>query len=221
MLENLTEESITAISLAKEENLNLRQNSIGTGAILLGIIRVRNSTAAKIIQSFGLTLFETRSVVKDIIGNNPIFSEEDILFLPEAEEALDFSLKLANQLEYKYINIENLLLGLIQNEQSQAIRILEHFNVNCSSLKRELLDELSTQKLVKCLLFDDSVESEENLISTFFAKESKNVIRFAKNAAISCGQKIVSLDNLVLGLLLEENSLASQSLIKAGLSLKK
>lgn len=64
----LTERALRAIALAEDEAKAHDHNYIGTGHILLGVLREGEGAAAKALAALGITLEAVRQQVEEIIS---------------------------------------------------------------------------------------------------------------------------------------------------------
>ncbi|KAL9991649.1 ATP-dependent Clp protease ATP-binding subunit ClpA CD4B [Helianthus debilis subsp. tardiflorus] len=126
MFERFTEKAIKVIMLAQEEARRLGHNFVGTEQILLGLIGEGTGIAAKVLQSMGISLKDTRVEVEKIIGRGSGFVAVEIPFTPRAKRVLELSLEEARQLGHNYIGSEHLLLGLLREGEGVAARVLEN-----------------------------------------------------------------------------------------------
>jgi ATP-dependent Clp protease ATP-binding subunit ClpA len=68
MFERFTERARHVVVLAQEEARRLQHNYIGTEHILLGLLGEPDGVAYRALESFGMSLDETRDEVKAIVG---------------------------------------------------------------------------------------------------------------------------------------------------------
>ena len=98
MFERFTEKAIKVVMLAQEEARRLGHNFVGTEQILLGLIGESTGIAAKVLKSMGVNLKEARVEVEKIIGRGSGFVAVEIPFTPRAKRVLELSLEEARQL---------------------------------------------------------------------------------------------------------------------------
>ncbi len=166
MFERFTEKAIKAIMLAQEESRQLGHNFVGTGQILLGLIGEETGVAAKLLKAMGVSLNDARIEVekKTIIGHGSIFIAAEIPFTPRAKGVLDLSLEKARKLGHNWIGTEHLLLGLVQEGESVAARVLETLGVDLSKVPPALTKMLCNASSV---MSDDPVETKRRHIKTY------------------------------------------------------
>ena len=140
---NFTEKAIKAIILAREEARRLGYDSVATEQILLGLIGEGIGVAARVLRSAGVNLKNARIEVEKLVDRGSGCVAAEIPFTPEAKKLLQFSLKEARSLGDNDIGTGHLLLGLIQEKESVAVRALENLGVVPSQLYKQTLDCLN------------------------------------------------------------------------------
>jgi ATP-dependent Clp protease ATP-binding subunit ClpC len=127
MFERFEESSRQVIVLAQDEARALQHNYIGTEHLLLGLLRERDGIAAQVLESLGLTVDDARAAVGRIVGRGADLTGKQIPFTPRAKKVLEGALREAIALHNLFIGTQHLLLGLLREDGSVAVRILlEH-----------------------------------------------------------------------------------------------
>ena len=67
-LDRFTRRARQSLTLAQEEAQRLHHNYIGTEHLLVGLIRVDNSVASKILRSLGVTARRVQELVEQTVG---------------------------------------------------------------------------------------------------------------------------------------------------------
>jgi ATP-dependent Clp protease ATP-binding subunit ClpC len=142
VFERFTERARQVVVLASDEARLLRHNYIGTEHILLGLLREEEGLAARVLDSFDLTLEEVRAQVARIVGEGDEFSTGQIPFTPRAKNVLELSLREALELGHNYIGTEHVLLGLVRENGGVGARILQDFE-NPEAVRKEVVRTLS------------------------------------------------------------------------------
>jgi ATP-dependent Clp protease ATP-binding subunit ClpC len=121
----------------------LNQNYIGTEHLLLGLIREEEGVAAKALQSLGISLYDVRAQVEEIIGRGTSAPVGHIPFTPRAKKVLELSLREALQLGHNYIGTEHILLGLIREGEGVAARVLYNLGADLDRVRNQVIQLLS------------------------------------------------------------------------------
>ncbi len=130
------------IMLAQREARRLGHNFVGTELVLLGLIGCKRGIAAQAISAMGVTIDQARTEVESIIGHGSGFVAVEIPFTPRAKRTLKLAWDEARQLGHNYIGTEHLLLGLMRERESSAVRVLENLGVQQDVLRQSVLELL-------------------------------------------------------------------------------
>ena len=135
MFERFTDSARRVVVLAQEEARGLRHHYIGTEHILLGLIRVEDGVASRILGSLGVELSPARQLVSELIGLGESTPPGHVPFTPRAKKVLELSLREALQLGDKHIGTEHILLGLINEGEGIGAQMLARLGVSLSSAR--------------------------------------------------------------------------------------
>ena len=139
MFERFTEQAIKAIMLAQEEARRLGHNFVGTEQILLGLVGEGTGIAAKVLLEMGLNLKEARNEIENIIGRGSGFLPPEIPFTPRVKRIFETALNEARQLGHNYIGTEHILLGLIQDDEGVAAKVLQNLGIDRSRVRTQVI----------------------------------------------------------------------------------
>ena len=142
MFEYFSDKAIKVVMLSQEEARRLGHNFVGTEQLLLGILGEGTSVAAKQLLDRGVTLEDARREVESIIGRGSGFIPAEIPFTPRAKRVFEGSLQEARQLGNNYIGPEHILLGLLQDEEGVAAKVLENFSIERAKLRTDIIRAL-------------------------------------------------------------------------------
>jgi ATP-dependent Clp protease ATP-binding subunit ClpA len=85
-----------------------------------------------------------RSVFGDHSGETT--DNDDSLFTAHLRRVLELARREALQLEHDYINTEHLLLGLLRESESDAVRVLFELHVGPEQIRREIMRALGVNE---------------------------------------------------------------------------
>ena len=139
MIYKFTSRAKKAIELAQDEAVNLGHNYIGTEHILYGLVREGAGVASKVLQNQGVTPNDVENKIIDMIGKEVITSQETLGFTPRSKRVIENSFIEARKLGYDYIGTEHLLIGILREGDSIAVRILLDLNVDLPRLYNEIV----------------------------------------------------------------------------------
>ncbi len=144
MFERFTNRARHVVVLAQEEARRLQHNYIGTEHILLGLLGEPDGVAYRALESFGMSLDETRDEVKAIVGaGSRAATGGHIPFTPRAKKTLELALREALQLHHNYIGTEHILLGVIREGDGVGAQVLRQHSPNLTAIRMAVLDLVS------------------------------------------------------------------------------
>jgi ATP-dependent Clp protease ATP-binding subunit ClpC len=143
MFERFTDRARRVVVLAQEEARMLNHNYIGTEHILLGLIHEGEGSAAKALESLGISLEAVRQQVEEIIGQGQSAPTGHIPFTPRAKKVLELSLREALQLGHNYIGTEHILLGVIHEGEGVAAQVLQKLGADLNRVRQQVIQLVS------------------------------------------------------------------------------
>src|SRR5204862_353953 len=108
--DKFTERARKALNLAQEEARRFRHNYIGTEHLLLGLVRLGEGVAVKVLSNLGVELEKVRSAVEFICGRGERIVLGEIGLTPRAKKVVELAVDEARRLNHHYIGTEHLLL---------------------------------------------------------------------------------------------------------------
>jgi len=142
MFEHFNKEAVKVIMLAQEEARRLGHNLVGSEQVLLGLIGEGTSIAAKVLEDLGINIKNGRTEVEKIIGRGSRFASAEIPFTPKMKRVFDKSFAAARQLGDNYIGPEHLLLGLIEDGEGVAVKVIENLGVDSEEVSKAVMREM-------------------------------------------------------------------------------
>jgi ATP-dependent Clp protease ATP-binding subunit ClpC len=142
MLERFTGRARRVVVLAQEEASVLNHDCVGTGHILLGLIHEGEGTAARALESLGISLEVVRQQVEEIIGKGQQARSGSIPFTARAKKVLELSLREALGLGHDYIGAEHILLGLIREGEDVAAEVLVKLGADLNRVRQQVIQLL-------------------------------------------------------------------------------
>jgi ATP-dependent Clp protease ATP-binding subunit ClpC len=147
MFERFTDRARRVVVQAQEEARLLNHNYIGTEHILLGLIHEGESIAARALDSLGVRLEPARRQVEAIVGLGKRAPSEHIPFTSRAKKGLELSLREALQLSDSYIGPEHILLGLLREGDSVAVKVLVGLGTDLNRVRQQVIKLHQAQDL--------------------------------------------------------------------------
>ncbi len=119
-----TEKANAALNLAVSAAQELGHTYIGTEHMVLGLLREGSGVAASVLGGKGVTAaaYEEKIVEAESRGDRTRLTPDD--FTPRAKMAMETSVSEAAALHHGYVGTEHILMAVLQDENSVAVRLL-------------------------------------------------------------------------------------------------
>ncbi|MCH8569143.1 MAG: ATP-dependent Clp protease ATP-binding subunit [Balneolales bacterium] len=127
------------IQFSREEALRLGHDYIGTEHLILGIIRLGDGVAVKILKNLNCDLFKLKKTIEETVrGTGGSVTVGNIPLTKQAEKVLRITYLEAKLYKSETIGTEHLLLSLLRDDENIAAQILQQFNVGYDGVREEL-----------------------------------------------------------------------------------
>ncbi|GAA4918944.1 ATP-dependent Clp protease ATP-binding subunit ClpC [Stackebrandtia albiflava] len=136
MFETFSDRARRVIVLAQQEARALRHPHIGTGHLLLGLGRENDGVGAYALRSHGLTADRLRAGVVAVVGSGTTPPTADLSFTPRAVGALTGAPDRARSLGNPHVATEHLLLSVLGDPESTAVRVVTGAGVDLDAVRR-------------------------------------------------------------------------------------
>ncbi|MCR5641472.1 MAG: ATP-dependent Clp protease ATP-binding subunit [Lachnospiraceae bacterium] len=143
---NYTNDLKKALEQAKRISKRLKHNYIGTEHLLLGLLKVRNSVARKVLENEGVDESNVLKLISELIAPSSGVSLLDRDGeTPKYKQALQQAGKEAGYSHSSEIGTEHLLLALLRLTDCAASRLLTSLDVNLQKLYSEIVTAMGKQ----------------------------------------------------------------------------
>ena len=127
------------IQYSREEALRLGHDYIGTEHLILGIVRLGDGVAVKILQNLRCDLSKLKKTIEDTVRTTgSSIKVGHVPLTKQAEKVLRITYLEAKLYKSDTIGTEHLLLSLLRDDENIAAQILHQFNVNYDAVRVEL-----------------------------------------------------------------------------------
>ena len=137
--QKLTQSAKTAINLAGNCAAELGHNYIGTEHLLLGLSKEGTGVAAKVLAENNITPSKIIDKIDFFVGSDLPINNPEIGFTPRTKSVLQHSYTEARRLGHNYIGTEHILISLLRENESLAVRILSDLDINPQKLYGDIL----------------------------------------------------------------------------------
>ena len=137
------------LQTASEVAIKYGSGQVGTEHVLFGLLGNKEGVASKVLNEFGVTKNSMLELFEESENDFLIdFTSGVIELSPRVKEMIKIAQKIAIELGQNYVGTEHLLLALISNSGSFAVRLLvTYYRVNLTALKSKLLSMLNTSSI--------------------------------------------------------------------------
>jgi ATP-dependent Clp protease ATP-binding subunit ClpC len=136
-----------AIKIANEMAIKLGHNYVGTEHILYGLTKEGKGVASKVLENQNIIPDMVLNKIEELIGHGEKQSKTSMGLTPRAKKVIENSFKEAKKLNSEYIGTEHLLVGIMREGDSIAVRIMIDLNMNSQKLYNELINAISENEV--------------------------------------------------------------------------
>ena len=167
MVYKFTKSGEKVLAIANELAIDLGHSYIGTEHILYGLACEENGVAGKVLENQEITPEDILDKIEEIIGAQIKENFTVLGFTPRTKKVLENAYIEAKKLGSNFIGTEHLLVGLMKENDSLAIRILIDLEVDPDMLLTDIAKTLN--------------EFEENIDEIPDEKENQNNYNSTQN----------------------------------------
>ena len=139
MTYKFTKSSEDALKIASEIAVELGHNYIGTEHILYGLAEEQIGVASKVLEDQGVTPEKIMGKIEELVGVNENSTiNTTIGFTPRTKRIVENAYMEARNANSEYIGTEHILLGIMHEGDSVAVRIMMELNVDPKKLYDEI-----------------------------------------------------------------------------------
>ncbi len=139
MTYKFTKSGEKVLEIANELAIELGHNYIGTEHILYGLACEESGVASKVLEKQNVTPETVIEKIEELIGVNTMNEAIVIGFTPRTKKIIENAFLEAKRLGSDYIGTEHLLIGIMKEGDSIAVRIILDLGVN----PEELYDDIN------------------------------------------------------------------------------
>ena len=157
MMYKFTNRAEKALEIAQELAVEFGHNYIGTEHLLYGLVKEGTGVASKVLENQDITAEKIAEEIDELIGKGDAVEESEVGFTPRTKRVIENAFREARKLGSEYIGTEHLLIGIMREGDSVAVRIMIDLNVNPQKLYNEI---------VKVINEDDNASVNDNRSSS-------------------------------------------------------
>ena len=152
------------ISYSRDEAVRLSNEFVGAEHLLLGLIRLNEGTAVKILNEFNVDLAQLKTELEKMLNKTAVqhLVSTNIPLLKQAENIIKQSYLEAKEFKQNIIGTEHLLLTILRYEDSVACQVLNKYGVLYDSAREEYELMLQDKQQPRSEFPNSGNEEEEN-----------------------------------------------------------
>ena len=148
MIYKFTSRAEKALELANDLAMELGHNYIGTEHLLYGLAKEGTGVASKVIEMQDITPEQIKEEIEVLIGVGSETDVETVGFTPRTKRVIENAFREARKLGTEYIGTEHLLIGIMREGDSVAVRVMINLNINPQRLYTEILKLINEDEAV-------------------------------------------------------------------------
>ncbi len=138
-----TEKANQALNLAIESAQELGHDYIGSEHLVLGILKEGTGVASTVLNKLGVTAENYLGLIREKIGSGVPTSLSVDDFTPRTKRILQVAAIVGVRLHTSYVGTEHLLIAILEDGQSYAMRFLQALGVDPNRIVSELSGALN------------------------------------------------------------------------------
>ncbi|MCI9015692.1 MAG: ATP-dependent Clp protease ATP-binding subunit [Clostridia bacterium] len=140
MAYKFTNSAEKTIQIAHNIAISLGHNYIGTEHLLYGLIKEGTGVAGKVLENQNITPESILKQIEELIGKeDTVVDESTVGFTPRTKRVIENAFREAKKLNSDYIGTEHILIGIMREGDSVAVRILLDLEANPQKLYNEIV----------------------------------------------------------------------------------
>ena len=141
MQDKFTENAIKAIEAAESSAISLSQNYVGSEHLMIGLLSVEG-VAKRVLEENGVSYDRFMELVNKLLtpGNVAVGSADNMT--PRAKRVITLAAREADRLNSQKIGTEHILMALLKEGDSIAVRLLNTIGVNMQKMYIDILTAL-------------------------------------------------------------------------------
>ncbi len=141
-----TKQALEAIKKAEAFSLGLGHGYIGTEHLLLALLHIKESYASDVLEKVEITAEKMMQLFEKMdMGDLDTALSADIEWTPKAKMAFELAESLAAKMEIEKIGTQHLLLAILADPESIAVRFISILGVSPQEFQQRIMQELGLQ----------------------------------------------------------------------------
>ena len=140
-----TQTAIKAVEFSQYIAQRRGKGYIGTGQLLLGILHMRDTIAADVLNGRGVDYDRVEQVLRtgDVFQDVRVANEEVPYYTRRAQRVMQGAIDTARE-ERSFVTTEHILLSLLTEAEGTAVRVLEELDVDIEELQSQVFERMNS-----------------------------------------------------------------------------
>ena len=139
MAYKFTKSAEIALEIANNIAIDLGHSYIGTEHLLYGLVKEGTGIASKVLENQNITEENILEKIETLVGLGDKGIKGTLGLTPRTKRVIENAFREARRLGSEYIGTEHLLIGIMREGDSIAVRIMLELNVNPQKLYNEII----------------------------------------------------------------------------------
>ena len=157
-----TQKANTALNLSITCAQDMGHTYVGTEHILLGLLKENTGVAAVVLSDCGLDDITLYNHIADNVGKGAptVLTSDD--FTPRTKRVMQMAVLNSARMGHNFVGTEHLLVSILSESDSYAVRFLNELNVNISSIVASLRASLNEDDTTDSVDIGDTHSKKHN-----------------------------------------------------------
>ncbi len=143
MTYKFTNRAKEAVEFANDLAIELGHNYVGTEHLLYGLAKEGTGIAGQVLQKYGVTPTKIIEKIRELIGEGDKYIISIIGLTPRTKKIIEHAFKEAKKQNSEYIGTEHLLIGMLKEGDSVAIKIMLDLGVDFQKIYNDIFSILN------------------------------------------------------------------------------
>ena len=234
--ERFAEKAKKVLAVAQDEAEKSHHSFIGTEHVLLGLIRVDDGLAARVLANLGVEIDQVRATIESMLGLNERTTIQQTIPTSRVKKVIAIAFDESKRMGVTYVGTEHLLLGLLIEGEGIAFHVLEDLGASLERVRDELARLPPDLDLVELEPLGPTHQVRSRAVWTGYTPlrsappaptplpsrltaEARSCLVLAEEEGIKAGLGSIGGEHLLLGLLRQEEGRAGRALGLLGVTL--
>jgi ATP-dependent Clp protease ATP-binding subunit ClpC len=145
MFDRFTDKASEALNLALESAQELGHSYIGSEHILLGLLKESDGVAARVLEDNKIDAQAVEEMMEELIGRGEPSDVTPQDLTPRAKRVIELAYLEAQSMGSDYVGTEHLLMGLLREGDSVAVRMLVQLGADPRSVYEDIVRALGSE----------------------------------------------------------------------------